>query len=235
VPGSGDLINFSLRDCEIYAAGANIVTYESAHLSSISYTNTLFHEGQIIVATRGSANFYNNLFVGSTNDEAQFQQLASGALIAKDNAFDTGLAYLEGNHSTNAFLNTTGVRSSIQTGDIVTNLSWLDGPLGRYYQPTNSPLINSGSQTADRIGLYHYTATIDQAKETKSIVDIGYHYVALDNNGTPIDSDGEGIPDYLEDANGDGSVTPGETDWQSISIEGLGVLITYPQNNSLIP
>jgi hypothetical protein len=41
-------------------------------------------------------------------------------------------------------------------------------------------------------------------KETNSIVDIGYHYVAVDTNGNPIDSNGNGIPDYIEDACGCG-------------------------------
>jgi hypothetical protein len=45
------------------------------------------------------------------------------------------------------------------------------------------------------------------------VVDIGYHYVALNTNGVPLDSNGDGIPDYIEDANGDGVVDSGETPW----------------------
>jgi len=55
-------------------------------------------------------------------------------------------------------------------------------------------------------------------KETNSIVDIGYHYVAVDTNGIPLDSNGDGIPDYLQDANGNGLVDAGETNW------GLAIL-----------
>jgi hypothetical protein len=55
-----------------------------------------------------------------------------------------------------------------------------------------------------------------QVKETNSTVDIGYHYVA-NSPGTanPQDYDGDGIADYLEDRNGNGTYESGlgETDW----------------------
>jgi hypothetical protein len=41
-------------------------------------------------------------------------------------------------------------------------------------------------------------------KETNGRLDIGYHYVAVDAYDNPYDSDGDGIPDYIEDANGNG-------------------------------
>jgi hypothetical protein len=45
-------------------------------------------------------------------------------------------------------------------------------------------------------------------------VSVGYHYVATDASGAPLDYDGDGWPDYFEDQNGNGSVDSGETDWQ---------------------
>jgi hypothetical protein len=113
--------------------------------------------------------------------------------------------------------------------------NWQTGPAGAYYLPTNSVLVNTGDVTADLVGLYHFTTQTNQVKETNSVVDIGYHYVALNTNGIPIDTDGDGIPDYLEDANGNGSVDSGETDWQNASDQGLKVLITRPWNSSIIP
>jgi hypothetical protein len=177
--------------------------------------NNLFHDGRTAVASFGTNSAYNNLFFGSTNDSAQFQKLGTNSLTIKDNAFDIGTAYLDGDDSTNAFLNTTVVTSTIQTGDIVTNLSWVAGVLGNYYQATNSPLINKGSRTADLAALYHYAVTTNGVKETNSIVDMGYHYVAADINGNPLDTDGDGILDYIEDANGDGNAANDATSWQS--------------------
>ena len=104
--------------------------------------------------------------------------------------------------------------------DIVTNatLAYQTGPLGAFYQPTNSPLINKGSTNANLLGLYHYTVLTNlvnglEIKETNSIVDIGYHYVAADAYGNPFDTNSNGIPDCVEDANGNGLWDNGETPW----------------------
>jgi len=79
-------------------------------------------------------------------------------------------------------------------------------------------LIDAGDQTADVYGLYHFTTqTSADSKEYDGMVDIGYHYVAVDSNNNPEDSDGDGVPDYREDANGNGAVDSGETAWYDAS------------------
>jgi Regulator of chromosome condensation (RCC1) repeat/Bacterial TSP3 repeat len=89
--------------------------------------------------------------------------------------------------------------------------------------PANSALINAGSTTADLVGLYHFTTQTNQMKETNSPVDIGYHYVAVDGNGNPVDTDGDGIPDYIEDANGNGSYDAGDlSNFNSADTDGDG-------------
>ena len=95
----------------------------------------------------------------------------------------------------------------------VTNFNWQTSWFGNFYLSTNSPLINAGSSTADQIGLYQFTTQTNQLKEQNTVVDIGYHYVATDNNGNPWDSNGDGTPDYIEDANGNGLVDIGEIPW----------------------
>ena len=63
------------------------------------------------------------------------------------------------------------------------------------------------------------------------MVDIGYHYVATDAYGNPLDSNGNGIPDYLEDANGDGMFDAGDlADWQISSYglsTGTGAIVVF--------
>ena len=47
--------------------------------------------------------------------------------------------------------------------------------------------------------------------------------------GRPLDTDGDGIPDYLEDRNGDGTTDDGETDWQTSNsgVSGAGGLQVF--------
>jgi hypothetical protein len=78
----------------------------------------------------------------------------------------------------------------------VTNYNWEGSWLGNYYLPTNSPLINAGSTTADQMGLFYFTTQTNQVFEGFSAVDIGYHYVAVNTNGVPFLNQ-FGTPDYL--------------------------------------
>jgi hypothetical protein len=134
-----------------------------------------------------------------------------------NNAFDgTTANFAETSDGYNAFLNGAVDDDTATTGDVFTNLTWVTGPLGNYYQATSSPLINAGNGSATAQGLYHYTVTTNEVPETNSTVDIGYHYVALGANGLPLDSNGDGIPDYLEDSNGNGTYNAGTdlANWQ---------------------
>jgi hypothetical protein len=111
--------------------------------------------------------------------------------------------------------------------------NWQKSWLGNYYLPASSPLIDKGSTTANLVGLYHFTTQTNQVKEANSTVDIGYHYVATDANGNPLDTDGDGIPDYLEDTNGNGLFDAGDlSNWGIGSFNGLstanGLLVFTP-------
>jgi len=147
-----------------------------------------------------------------------------GTLTVSNNGYRSGLTSLGGNN------NQTGLTMNYQLG-----------PLGSFYYPTNgatntlTALINTASRNATNAGLYHFTTTTNQVKESATTVDIGYHYVAVDSNGNPLDYDSDGLPDYSEDRNGNGAVDSGETDWQTASDLGLKVWITEPKSNSNIP
>jgi hypothetical protein len=136
------------------------------------------------------------------------------------NAYITGQPMLTNSGPNNVFV----------TGSFDWQQSWL----GNHYLPGGSGLIDAGSiSDASTVGMYHHTTQTDQTKEYTSRLDIGKHWIATDGYGNPLDSDGDGVPDYIEDANGNGSVDSGETDWTSASDLGLKVLITRPKSGPL--
>jgi parallel beta-helix repeat protein len=206
----------NVGNCEFYSAEINIGG------AAFHFTNCLFSRVNINVNDSFQDGFvFQNCLVWQGNFSLSRFWAADSPWIIRDSAFD-GQAFQINDPSGgdtnytcldyNAFLTNadwTGGSHDV----VVSNFNWQGSWLGDYYQPTNSLLINAGSRTADLAGLYHYTTTTNQVKETNSIVDIGYHYVAVDINGNPFDHNGDGMPDYLEDANGNGLVDAGETPW----------------------
>ena len=61
------------------------------------------------------------------------------------------------------------------------------------------------------------------------------NFLKLFTNGVPVDTDGDGVPDYLEDANGNGLLDSGETSYTNATDLGLRVLITWPRNGGGLP
>jgi archaellum component FlaF (FlaF/FlaG flagellin family) len=221
--------NVTILDCELYGSDGYVNLFTS---TLCNVKNNLFQYVGIYKSLgSGQSNcIYNNLFrqYGNslsleTND------------IMRNNVFDGVTPTFSGGIADhNAYLN-GATDPSAGTGDIVTNITWVAGPLGNFYQPSNSPLINAGNTTADQLGLYHFTTQTNEVPETNSIVDIGYHYVATDAYGNPLDSNGDGIPDYLEDANGNGLVDGGEIGWNTSASQGFRVFLARPRNGTILP
>jgi hypothetical protein len=84
------------------------------------------------------------------------------------------------------------------SADLVGSLQ--SGPLGNYYLAAGSPHINAGSGSAEQLGFFHFTAQADQTIEADSIVDLGYHYVAVGPDGNPPTTGVPGVPDYQLDS-----------------------------------
>ncbi len=230
---SGQVISsLNLRDCEIYGSGANWIMTESNHVPAAALVNNVFHRVPFAVNSAARLATFNNLFYGTTNVSVTNTTIALRSRDGispntnEDNVFDGVTASLDGAVGYNGYIH-GATNTAFQATDLRTYISWLGGPLGNYYQPSNSPFINAGSTSAASLGLYHYTVMTNllagcEIKETNSIVDLGVHYVAVDSNGVPISTPGDAIPDYLADANGDGLVESGEISWLAyVSLNGL--------------
>jgi len=196
-----------LRDCGL--RGGN-VTLGGPGATAVELKNSLWQAVSASFFGAGSLQAHHNLF------RRGYLVLdgSSGPWVMRDNVFDRCEIWdwSAVTHSHNAYVSTAGRIGVPQTGDqTLGSLTYYSRDLGRYYQHLASSLRNAGSRPVTAAGLAHYTTTSDYSKDT-GLVDIGLHYVAT-TNGQPIDTDSDGLPDYVEDANGNLQVDPGETDW----------------------
>ncbi len=218
-------LNVNAVNCEFWSAAID------GYYASENFTNCLFFRGGAGLWCNyvpANLSVENCTFIGG-NLIADHTSGSVWPVTVVNSAFDNTSIYMNAHGLAtngaycdyNAFLTNANL-TAVMGGHEVTNLisyNWQTSWLGNYYLPTNSPLINRGSTTADQVGLYHYTTQTNQVKEANSIVDIGYHYVAMNASGSPLDSNQDGIPDYLEDANGNGIADAGETNW------GIAILV----------
>jgi hypothetical protein len=232
--------NLWVQDCEFYG-GQN--TFDGDTNSVVTLRNNLFDRSRFsaVGSASNSLSLTNNLFwgVGLTGNPSRIKlSPASGSVwYAFNNAFDTSVFNPVDSctNGFNAYLNCTNYVSPTNSTDMfLTNaLAYQAGPFGTFYQPTNSPLIHMGNTNANLIGLYHYTVTTNEVVEGTNIVSVGYHYVATDPNGNPLSTPGDGIPDYVADANGNGLVDNGENSWTNYNsinglINGSGLVVFTP-------
>jgi hypothetical protein len=123
----------------------------------------------------------NNLFYGGTLDLLPFGTSHS---MVQDNLFDRTTILDHNPPCTytgyNAYVtNCNRLQPTTTYNIILTNsLTYQTGPLGAFYQPTNSPLIDKGSESVEDAGLTGYTILTNQTPDTGT-VDIGYHYSIL--------------------------------------------------------
>jgi hypothetical protein len=232
VAASGNgVVNWTLRDCELW--NVRYATWATASGHTLNWHNNLW--------IRGNADFYlpnlggylaypvsayHNLWWGGA---VKLDAGQSGPWTWRDNLFDGSANQVVGTSGISATYN--GYRGSTALGAgnnrTLTTTDFQTGPLGPWYYPltgTNlATLLDVGSRTAALAGLYHHTVRVDRAKELGGTVDLGFHVVASDAAGVATDQDGDGLPDWLEDENGDGSVTGDVSPWNAYtSVNGLG-------------
>jgi len=213
-----DFATLSLQDCRVQ--GASFVM-ESPATMTCSLTNNLLHRVQFHAYWDMTLWAFHNLFWECSG---ALLPDSSANHVLRDNVFVTrGLDNWEVENSHNAYIGVTNVYERLQptnANDVVlSSFAFTNGPLGAFYQVTTT-LVNAGSRLASAASLYHHTTQTNQTKEASSQVDIGLHYVALDANGQPVDTDGDGLPDWLEDRNGDGVFGSGDlSDWEEYNSE----------------
>jgi len=229
-------------------SGGLIGTSLNYYLKEGVFKNNRFFNSDVgIIGTSGSYEFFNNVFedatvtfgtAGPVDVDMRYNNFIDSELKLNivygdryyiDNAFDnspvTETTSVASTHHHNGYINSSSTFLPLGTNDVVISgtYTWESGPLGDYYHPSNSALINAGSQLASHSGFYHYTTQTNQVAEASSIVDIGKHYLRLNSSGYFFDEDGDNIADIFEDLDGDGVQDAGETDWQNSENGTTGV------------
>ncbi|MBN9693319.1 MAG: hypothetical protein J0M24_24005 [Verrucomicrobia bacterium] len=240
--------SISLEFCQARNIGLPLIAPSDTSAASVLLRNNLFERSTILVqkmasgaATPLTGNFYNNLFWRGALTLGYDSGGGNPGWALRDNLFDGGSTAFSGNLQSsvirwnNGF--TTGTANAFGGSTNKTGLSTdyqSNGTWGNRYYPASGvapslfTLINAGSRLRDVAGLYHFTVKsatgTKEAVDTPDTVDIGLHYVGLNGSGQPNDTDGDGIPDYVEDRNGNGSATPDadETGWQQSNGAGSG-------------
>jgi hypothetical protein len=189
----------------------------STYGDSMFYTNCLFWRLDQLGVNNGSSSgsftmrnctmiggeFFMNRISGGPTPVSVRNCAFDGTTIATSDYYSSNTNYTD--YEYNAYTNNPDPFAIGGSHDvIVTNFNWQSSWFGDFYLPSDSPLIDAGSATADQVGLYHFTTQTNQVKEGTSYVDIDYHYVATDTYGNPLSTYTNGVPDYIEDSSGNG-------------------------------
>jgi len=224
---------FAFTDCHLRGGYINLANHgTNAQTVTMAFTNNFFQrvnftfrQGYSSDTTPAPLYFWNNLVIGSTlTVQGGSQSSPYVAWEARDNFFDAVTL------SASTFANSRNAYTSATTlpgtgGNDHTNIvpNYATSTLGTNYYGTSTPLsnlINAGSRNRDAATLFHHTVLVAQTTEGEdagsAVVDIGFHFIAL-SSGLPKDSDGDGIPDFVENRNGTGTYNSGTdpSDWNS--------------------
>jgi hypothetical protein len=203
-------------------------------LQVTAYNNLFKNSPWLIVygipATAGNWTFRDNLF-----DKVQFFQDPTLPLDFDHNGYWPlmGAEIVFGAFGYTNQLQATATSSGGTEVFLNNKPPYQGGAFGNYYLSQTTPLYQAGSRTATDAGLAQYTTFINQAKDAASQpVNIGLHYVAA-TNSLALDSDGDGVPDYVEAEHGtaiNDAMTDGSTPdalnvaYDNVDLSGNGLV-----------
>jgi hypothetical protein len=213
--GGAGIVSWS--DCQVIGGGIRSAFTEGIN-HSFALTNNLLRTTKIDIlgSSATQLEFRNNTFIRGP------VSLSGGgsAWGVYDNIFDqvSLSASPSVGNSHNAYYLTTPLPSLGPNYVLQSPVNYQQGPLGRFYLPAgSSPLLSGGSRGPAQAALFHHTTRVTQekegSKEPDTAVDLGFHYVAL-QNGSPWDTDKDGVADIYEDRNNNGAWDGELTDWQ---------------------
>jgi hypothetical protein len=203
-------------------------------LQVTAYNNLFKNSPWLIVsglpATAGNWTFRDNLF-----DKTQFYQDPTLPLDFDHNGYWPlmGSEIIYGAYGYTNQLQATATSTGATEVFLTNAPPYQGGAFGNYYLTQTTPLYQAGSRTATDAGLAQYTTFINQAKDAASqSVNIGLHYVAA-TNSLALDSDGDGVPDYVEAEHGtdlNNAMTDGVTNdtynvaYDDVDLSGNGLV-----------
>jgi len=227
----------TIEDCQV-RGGVLFLSPNSSTNYTYTFWNNLFERVGLNFrpyAVGATIQFRNNLFFGG----ALGIESADANFYLFDDLFDQAGISADTpsaiHHDYNGYITNFDRLTPYGLNDVVitnANVGYQTGLLSRYFLPSTSPLIDAGSQTADYSGLYWYCSTTNQALELFSPVNIGLHFVALGTNNLPLDGDMDSLSSFREDANGNGSVEPDETNPNNAATFGINDYLLVTQGRS---
>ncbi|MBN9693310.1 MAG: hypothetical protein J0M24_23960 [Verrucomicrobia bacterium] len=224
-----------MRDCDLFLGNHWFFGPTTGPIPRLQFINNIFESadvefyGQTIIEAR------NNLF---RRGNLMWLPGTATSWAFQDNLIDSAFLIFSENElgfvrSHNAYYNIQGSIPPLNGTEIqLSTLTYASATYGsftgRYYTGGNAALVDRGSRVSDQARLRYYTTVSINTPEQNSLVDIGFHYVALNGSGVAPDSNGNGTIDYLEELG-----TSCDCEYNSCANLPVAVALTSPLSGQL--